>query len=255
MSASDSIPSYSHPRTTEKLLSLINGEPFTNMRVLDLGAGAGYFSWKLSEELLRRQLDPMAIITPCDQSPDLFQYEKLSCVKSDFNETLPFDSATFDILICMEVIEHIPNQLQLWREMARVVKPGGRALVTTPNVLNINSRLRYLFNGTMPLFDILPISNHDVVHTTGHINPVSLYYMYFFARLAGFSEVKFHIDRVKKSAVALSPLFFMISKLVDLGRNRRRRRLPYWTENAPAVTAMNRWQTFVGRTIITEATR
>ena len=97
----------------------------------------------------------------------------------------------------MEVIEHIPNQLGLWHEMARVVKPGGRALVTTPNVLNINARLRYLFNGTMPLFDMLPIADNDVVHTTGHINPISLYYLFFFAKLAGSSP--------KSSFAAISP--------------------------------------------------
>ena len=255
MSTGQSIPSYSHPRTTEKLLSLIAGEDFDHKRVVDLGAGAGYFSWKLAEELTRRNLDPGDIIIPCDLNPELFQLEDLQCVRSDFNERLPFDSATIDIVVCMEVIEHIPNQLQLWREMARVVKPGGRALVTTPNVLNINARLRYLFSGTMPLFDILPIADNDVVQTTGHINPVSLYYLYFFARLAGFAEVKFHIDRVKKSAVVLSLPFFLISKAVSLAMNLRRRRQPYWEENTPALAAMNRWQTFVGRTIIVEAIR
>ncbi|MHC4416073.1 MAG: class I SAM-dependent methyltransferase [Planctomycetota bacterium] len=255
MTAGQDIPSFSHPRTTEKLLSLLDGDDFTGKRLLDLGAGAGYFSWKMSEALTRRRLDPSFIITPCDLNPELFLYPKLRCVKSDFNERLPFDAATFDIVVCMEVIEHIPNQLHLWREMARVLKPGGRALVTTPNVLNINARLRYLFSGTMPLFDILPIAANDVVHTTGHINPVSLYYLYLFARLAGLSEVRFHIDRVKRSAVVLGPLFFLASKLVGLAMNVRRRRRLYWRENACAVAALNRWQTFVGRTIIIEANR
>ncbi len=253
--ASRSIPSFSHPRTTDKLLSLIGADDLENKRVLDLGAGAGYFSWKLSEELIRRKLDPGSIITPCDLYPELFELDELRCVKSDFNEPLPFEPATFDVLVCMEVIEHIPNQLGLWHEMARVVKPGGRALVTTPNVLNINARLRYLFNGTMPLFDMLPIADNDVVHTTGHINPISLYYLFFFAKLAGFCDVRFHIDRVKKSAVALSPAFFLVAKAVGLAMNLRRRRKPHWRENTPALAAMNRWRTFVGRTIIVEAIR
>ena len=108
---------------------------------------------------------------------------------------------------------------------------------------------------SVPLFDILPIAENDVVHTSGHINPVSLYYLYFFAKLAGFSEIRFHIDRVKKSAVVLSPLFFVASKLVSYVMNVRRRRQPYWNENKSAVAAMNRWSTFVGRTIIIEAIR
>jgi len=250
-----SIPPFSHPVTTEKILSLLADEDFTGKRLLDLGAGAGYFSSRLWEALERRGLDPLAIITPCDLNPELFQFDRIECVKSDFNEPLPFEDAAFDLLICMEVIEHIPNQLQLWREIARVVKPGGRALLTTPNVLNINARLRYLFSGTMPLFDIMPIADSDVVHTTGHIGPISLYYLYYFARLAGFCDVQFHIDRVKKSAVLLSPLFYAASQLVNAAMNLRRRGKPYYPENAPAVAALNRWQTFVGRTIIIEAIR
>ena len=68
-------------------------------------------------------------------------------------------------------------------------------------------------------------------------------------------EIRFHIDRVKKSAVALSPLFFVAAKLVSLAMNVRRRRQPFWNENAQAVGAINSWSTFVGRTIIIEAIR
>lgn len=255
MSDSRSIPPFSHPATTEKLLSLLLDQDFTGRRVLDLGAGAGYFSRRLYRALEERGYDAPSIITPCDLNPELFLFEELQCVRSDFGRGLPFDDATFDVLICMEVIEHIPNQLELWREIARVTKPGAKALITTPNILTINARLRYLFSGTMPLFDIMPITESDVVHTTGHIGPISLYYLYYFARLAGFAEVRFHIDRVKKSAVLLSPLFYAAAQLVNAAMNARRRRKPYFHENAPAVAALNQWRTFVGRTIIIEAIR
>ena len=38
MSTGQSIPSYAHPRTTEKLLSIIAGEDFDHKRIVDLGA-------------------------------------------------------------------------------------------------------------------------------------------------------------------------------------------------------------------------
>ena len=103
------IPSYSHPRTTEKLLALIRDERFENKTVVDLGAGAGYFSWKLFEVLERQGLDPSTIITPCDLYPELFQFDKLQCQQCDFNDGLGFEPATVDLVVCMEVIEHIPN--------------------------------------------------------------------------------------------------------------------------------------------------
>lgn len=65
----------------------------------------------------------------------------------DLNDFLPFRSATFDAVDLVEVIEHIENQPQLLREISRVLKPGGVLIVTTPNVLNLMSRVRFLFTG------------------------------------------------------------------------------------------------------------
>ena len=45
------------------------------------------------------------------------------------------------------MIEHIENQTQLVREINGVLKPGETLLVNTPNVLNVMSRLRFLFTG------------------------------------------------------------------------------------------------------------
>ena len=85
------IPSYSHPLTTVKLLSIIDKYTFEDKTIVDLGAGAGYFSWKLFEYLQKQGLDPSEIIQPCDLFPELFQFDKLNCTKCDFGERLPFD--------------------------------------------------------------------------------------------------------------------------------------------------------------------
>ena len=101
MIQSQAIPSYSHPRTTEKLLALIRDDRFENKTVVDLGAGAGYFSWKLFEVLERQGLDPSKIIAPCDLHPELFQFDKLQCMQCDFNDDLPLEPATVDLVLCM----------------------------------------------------------------------------------------------------------------------------------------------------------
>jgi SAM-dependent methyltransferase len=50
-------------------------------------------------------------------------------------QKLPFDDDAFDSGISFEVLEHTPDPARLLAELARVVKPGGTVVVTTPNTL------------------------------------------------------------------------------------------------------------------------
>jgi ubiquinone/menaquinone biosynthesis C-methylase UbiE len=50
-------------------------------------------------------------------------------------ERLPFDDNSFDVGINFEVLEHTPHPEKLLCELARVVRPGGTVVVTTPNTL------------------------------------------------------------------------------------------------------------------------
>ena len=45
---------------------------------------------------------------------------------------LPFASASFDLIVCYHVLEHIPDDAAAMRELARVLRPGGVALVQVP---------------------------------------------------------------------------------------------------------------------------
>lgn len=63
--------------------------------------------------------------TTCDlESP-------LAKVKADICD-LPFADATFDWILCNHVLEHIPNDTQAMKELYRVLKPGGKALLQVP---------------------------------------------------------------------------------------------------------------------------
>jgi SAM-dependent methyltransferase len=56
---------------------------------------------------------------------------------------LPFSNESFDILLCAEVLEHMLEPKKVIEEMARILKPGGYALMTTPNPNNLIERLGY----------------------------------------------------------------------------------------------------------------
>jgi len=48
-------------------------------------------------------------------------------------ENLPLPDSTFDLILSHEVLEHVQNDLQAVREIARVLRPGGRAVIFVPN--------------------------------------------------------------------------------------------------------------------------
>ena len=51
--------------------------------------------------------------------------------------------ASLDMLLCCEVVEHLPDPQFALIEMARILKPGGYAFITTPNPDNLVERLGY----------------------------------------------------------------------------------------------------------------
>ncbi len=73
----------------------------------------------------------------------------------------------FDLVLFTEIIEHITfNPVDMWRELYRVLKPGGRIVVTTPNFYALRGRfwdfkrLRQRFGGGLEVAQILNLHTH-----------------------------------------------------------------------------------------------
>ncbi len=74
--------------------------------------------------------------------------EAKSC---DLNrDPIPWEEATFDAVVCNEVIEHLVDTDRLLEELFRVIKPGGRLILSTPNLASLLNRIFILF-GLQPL--------------------------------------------------------------------------------------------------------
>lgn len=67
------------------------------------------------------------------------------CQIVDINAGLPFANNSFDLIWCSEVIEHLIDPVKTVKEFDRVLKPGGKMILTTPNSYFILMKILHLF--------------------------------------------------------------------------------------------------------------
>jgi SAM-dependent methyltransferase len=218
----------SHRSTNDKVLQIVLPLLEPGVRVADIGAGEGFFSQLLGEHVKSKLgLEPAEVITACDIFPEYFRYADVSCLKISADGRLPYDDESMDVACSLEVIEHVEDQFAFTRELHRILRPGGLAIISTPNVLNLNSRWRNLHSGFATLFDPLLLSSADPVHTSGHINPVSYYYLAYQLRRAGFAATRVEYDRFKDSArfllIICGPMIWIGNQLFKRRLNSRKK--------------------------------
>lgn len=242
----------SHWSTNDKVFELV--QPFLDRGALiaDIGAGEGFFSSKMGKYLAALGKEPSASLSACDLFPEFFRYRAITCDPVFMDGRLPYDDNAFDVVCSLEVVEHLEDQFLFTRELLRILKPGGTAIISTPNILNINSRLRTLHSGFAVLFDPLSLSSKDPVHTSGHINPVSYYYLAYMLSRAGFETVSVEYDRLKSSArggLSLAGPFVALGNA--LFRKRFRKRSPVVeAENSGILDSINSYRMLCARSVI-----
>jgi demethylmenaquinone methyltransferase/2-methoxy-6-polyprenyl-1,4-benzoquinol methylase len=105
-------------------LALADGE-----RVLDLGCGTGR-----ALQIVPRASGADASLEMLKQGPR----GRAACARA---ERLPFRAAGFDAVVCTNSYHHHPDPLGTLREIRRVLKPGGRAVLVDPNPEHPLSRM------------------------------------------------------------------------------------------------------------------
>jgi SAM-dependent methyltransferase len=244
----------SHRSTNNKVLELVRPLLKPGVRLADIGAGEGFFSQLVGQYVESKLgLQPSDILSACDIFPEYFRYRAVECGTIAPDGRLPYDDGSIDIACSLEVIEHVEDQFAFARELFRILRPGGCAIISTPNTLNINSRWRNLHSGFAVLFDPLLLSSADPVHTSGHINPVSYYYLAYQLTRAGFASTSVEYDRFKTSArflvIICAPVIWIGNQL--LRRRLNARKPDVAAENASILGAMWSLGMLTSRSIIT----
>jgi len=198
--------------THNVVAALLFAEP-EYRRVLDIPCGAGAFT--------RRCLDRG--LTVC--AADCATFGDLDGARfdvADMNERLPYDDGAFDAVVCIDGIEHIERPFDFIRESARVTRPGGAAIISTPNISSIRSRWRWLLTGFHakcpgPLDEDHP----DPLH---HINMLSLPELRYMLHTSGFTITGITTNRCRLIALAyavLVPLAYAVTWVTLMQKERR----------------------------------
>ncbi len=195
------IPQHSRQGSYEVLLELI--ADLAPGRALDAPCGPGL----LSEALRRLGHD----VTAGDLFPGGFEPEGIPFFAMNLDAALPFADGDFDLVVCGDGIEHLENPFALFREFTRILADGGTLVVATPNYLNLERRLKFLWSGsiTKPLTRSKASAGHDP-HGHGHINPLTLIRMAYIAETNGLELVRSTTALRKPRQLALAPLAAVI---------------------------------------------
>lgn len=132
--------------------------------VLEVACGTGRVT-----NHLKKQITGSVVAT--DINPDMIAVAKSQVPHADIEwrtadmQALPFEDATFDTVVCQFGIMFVPDKAQAFKEVLRVLRPGGRFIFNTwdrienngvPSVAN--KVVTEFFNGAPPMFYSIPFS-------------------------------------------------------------------------------------------------
>lgn len=170
--------------------------------VVDLAAGSGAMCVRLADLGLK----PLGI----DYVSENFKADSIPFIQADlntdFSALLP---TSMDAIVASEIIEHLENPRHFARQCYRALRPGGRMILTTPNIQNPGSLASFIRSGRFLWFQDADYASD------GHISPLSHWQIKASFEEAGFKFLKTESYGKGSTQLEGSPRLALIGKLIS----------------------------------------
>ncbi len=207
----------------------------------DLGAGQGALSVWADQAGFQ--------VTAVDFNKGNFVADSINFVQADLNQPLPIADESFDVVAALEVIEHLENSYALLREITRILKPGGYAIVSTPNESNLAARMSYLSSGFYSDAAYVMRVPQPGDFYNPHVNCLPLPTLEYAWRRAGLQMERFEVSRYRPLACALWPFLAPLQWLKLASRHHKKKHADSATEQA-VYRLMNDPRVLTGRILV-----
>lgn len=197
--------------------------------VLDVAAGSG-----VTTEIL---LGLGARAEAFDLFPEYFMLEGAACTRADIMDRIPVPDGYADYVICQEGVEHFSDQMRAYKEFNRILKPGGKLLITTPSYSNLKAKMSYLLFECEDMNKMMPPNEIDSVWMAERSLNNEIYYGHIFltgvqklrvtGSLTGFSIDDVIFSRVNKTSAFLMVFFYpfiLLSSYFTYWKSRKKNR-------------------------------
>lgn len=223
--------------------------------LLDLGAGSGFFTRLISGERQALGLKPGEGIAACDISGSTFKADGVTLKECDVNLGLPYEDASFDTVVAIEVFEHTRAPYDVIADVYRVLKPGGLLIFSVPNPGHALSRVKFLFSGHYHMFPSPSIKPENGGRICGHIAPLPFQYWHYGLRRAGFTQIELSPDRAKRSASLFAALLWPFTRIGTAAHTGRiaRREPELAAETGAVAREANSWTALTSRSLVFSA--
>jgi len=160
-------------KNRDKFISTFSKSLQSKVKILDVGTGSSPYRHLFLNHVFKTH-DFQKLSS--EQLLHRNGYGQIDYVSDIVN--IPVENDSFDVIICTEVLEHVPDPIIAIKEMSRILKPGGIILITTPLGSHIHQEPYHFYGGFTPYFYEKNLLDNDFIDIK--IIPNKGFYNFYF---------------------------------------------------------------------------